>query len=414
MLMRHITKRVLMRKQGYLGSIRTFASLEKFNPDDALNFDDLLTEDEKLIRDTARSYCVEKLQPRILEQHRHETFDIGIYKEMADLGFLGCTINEYDLPGVSSVSYGLINRELERIDSSYRTAISVHCSLVMYPIYEYATKKLRDYYIPRLATAESIGAFGLTEPNHGSNPGGMETTAKLNGDHYIISGSKTWISTSPIADVFIIWAKDENKDIRGFILDRGMKGIETPKIDGKFSMRASITGMILMDEVKVPKENMLNVKGLKGPFSCLNNARFGISWGVLGAAQDCYETARQYTLDRMQFDRPLAQNQLIQKKLADMLTEITLGLHAVLRVARLKDENKLAPEMISLVKRNNCGKALAIAREARDMLGANGIVDEYKVIRHMINLESVNTYEGTHDVHALILGRAITGLQAFS
>ena len=412
--MKHIAKRAMIRKLGYLSNLRTFASLEKFNPDDALNFDELLTEDEKLIRDMARSYCVEKLQPRILEQHKHETFDIGIYKEMAELGFLGCTIKDYDLPGVSSVSYGLINRELERIDSSYRTAISVHSSLVMFPIYEYANKKLKDYWIPRLAKADSIGAFGLTEPNHGSNPGGMETTAKDKGDHFLISGSKTWISTSPVADVFIVWAKDDNKDIRGFILDRSMKGIETPKIDGKFSMRASITGMILMDEVKVPKENMLNVKGLKGPFSCLNNARFGISWGVLGAAQDCYETARDYTMMRKQFNRPLAQNQLIQKKLADMLTEITLGLHSIYRVSRLKDEGKLAPEMVSMLKRNNWGKALAIAREARDMLGANGIVDEYKVIRHVMNLESVNTYEGTHDVHALIIGRAITGLPAFA
>eukprot|EP00345_Euplotes_harpa_P014540 CAMPEP_0168333950 /NCGR_PEP_ID=MMETSP0213-20121227/9937_1 /TAXON_ID=151035 /ORGANISM="Euplotes harpa, Strain FSP1.4" /LENGTH=414 /DNA_ID=CAMNT_0008338421 /DNA_START=17 /DNA_END=1261 /DNA_ORIENTATION=+ len=413
MLVRSITKRVSAAKSQGAKMLMPFSTLQKFNRDDALNFDELLTEEERMIRDTAKQYAAEKLQPRILEANRHETFDKVVFKEMGELGFIGCTLNEYDLPGVSSVAYGLINREIEKVDTSFRTALSVQSSLVMYPIFTYANKKVKDYWVPKLATGEMIGAFGLTEPNHGSNPGGMETTAKLDGDHFIVSGSKTWISSSPIADVFVVWAKDDNKDIRGFVLDRGMKGIETPKIEGKFSVRASCTGMILMDEVKVPKENMLNVKGLKGPFSCLNNARFGISWGVLGAAQDCYEVARDYTIDRKQFDRPLAQNQLIQKKLADMVTEITLGLHAVLRVARLKDEGKLAPEMVSLIKRNNCGKALTIARDARDMLGGNGIVDEYRVIRHLMNLETVNTYEGTHDVHALILGRAITGLQAF-
>ncbi|CAI2371179.1 unnamed protein product [Moneuplotes crassus] len=392
---------------------RAFGSFVKFNRDDPLDLEGLLTEEEKLIQQTARQYSQERLAPRILESHRHEKFDIDIFEEMGELGFLGCTIDDYDLPGISSAAYGLINKELEAVDSSYRTAISVQSSLVMFPIYEYASQAVKDHWIPKLATGKTIGAFGLTEPNHGSNPGGMETTAQDKGDHFLLNGSKTWISNSPVSDVFVVWAKDDNKDIRGYVLDRSMKGIETPVIEGKFSMRASITGMILMDDVKVPKENILDVKGLKGPFSCLNNARFGISWGVLGAAQDCYERAREYTLERKQFDRPLANNQLIQKKLADMVTEISLGLHAVHRVSQLKDEGKLSPEMISLVKRNNCGKALDIARHARDMLGGNGIVDEYGVIRHLINLETVNTYEGTHDIHALILGRAITGLQAF-
>lgn len=390
------------------------ASLSKFNYEDPLDFDSLLTEEEKQIREVARQYAEEKLKPRILLAHRHEKFDKNVYDEMGELGFLGCTLTDYDLPGISNVAYGLINYEVEKVDSSYRTCLSVQSSLVMYPIYEYASKAVRDYWIPKLATGKTIGAFGLTEPNHGSNPGGMETTAKDMGDHYLLNGSKTWISSSPVADVFVIWAKDDNKEIRGFVVDRSFGGIETPVIEGKFSMRASVTGMIMMDDVKVPKENILNVKGLKGPFSCLNNARFGISWGTMGAATACFNTAREYTMERKQFDRPIAQNQLIQKKLADMLTDITLGLHTVHRVAVLKDQGRLAPEMVSMVKRNNCGKALAIAREARDMLGGNGIVDEYGIIRHMINLESVNTYEGTHDVHALILGRAITGLQAFS
>lgn len=390
------------------------ASLSKFNYEDPLDFDSLLTEEEKQIREVARQYAEEKLKPRILLAHRHEKFDKSVYDEMGELGFLGCTLTDYDLPGISNVAYGLINYEVEKVDSSYRTCLSVQSSLVMYPIYEYASKAVRDYWIPKLATGKTIGAFGLTEPNHGSNPGGMETTAKDMGDHYLLNGSKTWISSSPVADVFVIWAKDDNKEIRGFVVDRSFGGIETPVIEGKFSMRASVTGMIMMDDVKVPKENILNVKGLKGPFSCLNNARFGISWGTMGAATACFNTAREYTMERKQFDRPIAQNQLIQKKLADMLTDITLGLHTVHRVSVLKDQGRLAPEMVSMVKRNNCGKALAIAREARDMLGGNGIVDEYGIIRHMINLESVNTYEGTHDVHALILGRAITGLQAFS
>lgn len=412
MLVNSIRRKVFAKK-AFGVALRTFASGEKFDIDDALNLKELLTEDEKMIQETARQYATEKLKPRIIEANRYEKFDKGIFEEMGELGFLGCTLTDYDLPGISSVGYGLINRELEKIDSSYRTALSVQSSLVMYPIYTYANKEVRDEWIPQLATGKKVGSFGLTEPNHGSNPGGMETTAKDKGDHFLLNGTKTWISTSPVADVFVVWAKDDNKDIRGFVLDRSMKGIATPKIEGKFSVRASLTGMIQMDDVKVPKENMLNVKGLKGPFSCLNNARFGISWGVMGAAQACYEVAREYTLDRKQFGRPLAQNQLIQKKLADMLTEITLGTHAVYRVSRLKDEGKLAPEMVSLIKRNNCGKALNIARDARDMLGGNGIVDEYHVIRHLMNLETVNTYEGTHDIHALILGRAITGLQSF-
>jgi glutaryl-CoA dehydrogenase len=412
MLVKTLSKRIFSTP-AYSTAMRAFGAKNKFNYIDALCIEDLLTEDERAIRDVARQYSEEKLQPRILEANRNETFDPKIYEEMGDLGFLGCTLTDYDLPGISSVAYGLINRELERVDASYRTAISVQSSLVMYPIYTYANKEIRDHWIPKLATGKTIGSFGLTEPNHGSNPGGMETTAKDMGDHFLVNGSKTWISSSPIADVFVVWAKDDNKDIRGFVLDRSMKGIETPPIHGKFSVRASSTGMIMMDDVKVPKENMLNVKGLTGPFSCLNNARFGISWGVMGAAESCYETARKYTMERSQFGKPIAQNQLIQKKLADMVTEITLGLHAVYRVSRLKDEGKLAPEMVSLIKRNNCGKALDIARVARDMLGGNGIVDEYGIIRHMMNLETVNTYEGTHDIHALIMGRAITGLQAF-
>ena len=337
-------------------------------------------------------------------------------REYGDAGSLGCTISEYNLPGISSTAYGLINREVERVDSGYRSALSVQSSLVMYPIYTYASKAVKDALIPKLATGELIGCFGLTEPNHGSDPGSMETKAVDMGDHFVLNGSKTWITNSPIANVFVIWAKEtKSGEIKGFVLTRDMKGISTPKIEGKHSLRASITGMIMLDDVKVPKENILNVTGLKGPFSCLNQARFGIAWGTMGAAEFCFHQAREYTLNRKQFGRPLAQTQLMQKKMADMATEITLGLHAVLRVSRIKDEEgRLAPEMISMVKRNNCGKALQIAREARDMLGGNGIVDEYHIIRHVCNLETVNTYEGTHDIHALILGRAITGLQAFS
>lgn len=391
----------------------------KFDFLDPLKFESQLTEDEILIRDQFRSYCQEKLMPRILIANRDEVFQKEIMTEMGSLGVLGSTIQGYGCAGSSYVVYGLLAKELERVDSSYRSSMSVQSSLVMYPISAYGTEEQRQKYLPKLAKGELIGAFGLTEPNHGSDPGGMETRAKYDPQSktYTLNGTKSWITHSPIADVFIIWAKsdvDDNK-IRGFILERGMKGLTTPKIEGKFSLRASITGQIAMDDVKVPAENLLpHVIGLPGPFGCLNNARYGIGWGVLGAAEFCFHTARQYTLDRIQFKRPLAQNQLIQKKLADMATEIALGQQAVLQVGRLKDQGRAVPEMISLVKRNNCGKALEIARVARDMLGGNGIADEYHVIRHSMNLESVNTYEGTHDIHALILGRAITGLQAFT
>jgi glutaryl-CoA dehydrogenase len=400
-------------------SRREFATgtkLAKFDFEDPLQIEDLFTEDEKMVRDSARQFAQEKLMPRIIKAYNEEKFDKEIMREYGAQGFLGCTISEYGLPGVSSTAYGLINREVERVDSGYRSALSVQSSLVMYPIYTYANKAVKDALIPKLATGELIGCFGLTEPNHGSDPGSMETKAVDKGDHFVLNGSKTWITNSPIADVFVIWAKEtKSGEIKGFVLTRDMKGITTPKIEGKHSLRASITGMIMMDDVKVPKENILNVTGLKGPFSCLNQARFGIAWGTMGAAEFCFHQARDYTLNRKQFGRPLAQTQLMQKKMADMCTEITLGLHAVLRVSRLKDEEgRLAPEMISMVKRNNCGKALQVARDARDMLGGNGIVDEYHIIRHVCNLETVNTYEGTHDIHALILGRAITGLQAFS
>ncbi|KAI8613063.1 acyl-CoA dehydrogenase/oxidase [Chytriomyces sp. MP71] len=351
-----------------------------------------------------------------LTANTHTVFHKEIMQEMGELGMLGATIDGYGCAGVSSVAYGLIAREVERIDSGYRSAMSVQSSLVMYPIYAYGTEAQREKYLPQLATGKLIGCFGLTEPNHGSDPAGMETFAKKQADgSFILNGAKTWITNSPIADIFVVWAKLDGV-IRGFILEKGMKGLTAPKIEGKFSLRASITGQIVMDDVPVPAENLLpNVQGLKGPFGCLNNARYGISWGALGAAEACVAQARQYALERNQFGGPLARNQLIQKKLADAVTEITLGLHASLQVGRLKDSvtPKLAPEMISLVKRNNCGKALAIAREMRDVLGGNGIQDEYHIIRHVMNLEAVNTYEGTHDVHALILGRGITGLQAF-
>lgn len=393
------------------------AAKVKFDWRDPLNLESLLTEDEIMIRDAFHQYCQEKLMSRIKDANRHEKFDREIMSEMGDMGVLGPTIHGYGCPGVSSVAYGLIAREVERVDSAYRSAMSVQSSLVMYPIWDFGTEEQRLKYLPRLARGEIIGCFGLTEPNHGSDPAGMETRAKYvpSDKVFILNGSKTWITNSPIADVVVVWAKCEDGHIRGFILEKGMKGLDCPKIEGKFSLRASTTGMILMDDVVVPEENLLpGVKGLKGPFSCLNNARFGIAWGALGAAEFCLETARQYTLDRKQFGRPLANNQLIQKKMADALTEIALGLQGCLQVGRLKDEGKATPEMISLLKRNSCGKALDIARQTRDMLGGNGICDEYHIIRHVMNLEAVNTYEGTHDIHALILGRAITGLQAFS
>jgi glutaryl-CoA dehydrogenase len=382
---------------------------------DPLRLDEALTEEERMVRDSARAYCQEKLLPRVLEANRHERFDRAIMNEMGALGFLGATIEGYGCAGVNYVSYGLIAREVERIDSSYRSAMSVQSSLVMHPIYAFGTEEQRQKYLPKLASGEWVGCFGLTEPDHGSDPAGMTTRAATVTGGWRLSGAKMWITNAPIADVLVVWAKTEDAVIRGFILERGMKGLSAPKIEGKFSLRASVTGEIVMDGVFVPEENMLpGVKGLRGPFSCLNSARYGIAWGVLGAAEFCWYVARNYTLERRQFGRPLAANQLIQKKLVDMQTEITLGLHACLRLGRLKDEGRDRPEMVSILKRNNCGKALDIARAARDMHGGNGIADEYHVIRHMMNLEAVNTYEGTHDIHALILGRAQTGIAAFS
>jgi len=391
--------------------------LAKLKWDDPLLLDELLTDDERMIRDTARAYAQEKLLPRVIEAYREERTDREIFNEMGELGLLGVTIpEEYGCAGASYVAYGLVAREVERVDSGYRSMMSVQSSLVMYPIYAYGSEEQRRKYLPKLASGEFVGCFGLTEPDAGSDPAGMKTRAEKIDGGYRLKGSKMWISNSPIADVFVVWAKSEAHDneIRGFVLEKGMKGLSAPKIGGKLSLRASITGEIVMDGVEVGEDALLpNVSGLKGPFGCLNRARYGISWGAMGAAEDCWHRARQYTLDRKQFGKPLAATQLVQKKLADMMTEITLGLHASLRVGRLFDEGRMAPEMISLVKRNNCGKALEIARIARDMHGGNGIQEEYHVMRHAQNLETVNTYEGTHDVHALILGRAQTGLQAF-
>jgi glutaryl-CoA dehydrogenase len=382
---------------------------------DPLLLDSELGEDERMVRDSARAYCQEKLLPRVIEANRHERFDREIMNEMGALGFLGATIHGYGCAGVNYVCYGLIAREVERVDSGYRSAMSVQSSLVMYPIYDFGTEAQRQKYLPKLASGEWVGCFGLTEPDHGSDPGGMTTRAAAVSGGYRLSGAKMWISNAPIADVLVVWAKTEDGVIRGFILERGMQGLSTPKIEGKFSLRASVTGEIVMDEVFVPAENLLpGVRGLRGPFSCLNNARYGIAGGSMGAAEFCWHAARSYTLERRQFGRPLAANQLIQKKLVDMQTEITLGLNACLRLGRLKDQGRAAPEVVSMLKRNNAGKALDIARLARDMHGGNGIQVEYHVMRHLMNLETVNTYEGTHDVHALILGRAQTGLQAFS
>ncbi len=384
------------------------------NWDDLLLLDEQLTEDERLIRDAARAYAQERLMPRVLEANRHEHFDREIMREMGELGLLGLTVHGFDCAGASYVAYGLVAREVERVDSGYRSALSVQSSLVMYPIYKYGSDAQKAKYLPKLAKGEWVGCFGLTEPDAGSDPAGMKTRARKVDGGYLLTGSKMWITNSPIADVFVVWAKNDEGIIRGFVLEKGMAGLSAPKIEGKFSLRASITGEIVMDNVFVPEENMFpTVEGLKGPFGCLNMARYGISWGAMGAAEFCWHAARQYTLDRQQFGRPLAATQLVQKKLADMQTEITLALHASLRVGRLIDENRFKPEMISMVKRNACGKALEIARVARDMHGGNGISDEFHVIRHVMNLEAVNTYEGTHDVHALILGRAQTGLQAF-
>jgi len=391
----------------------TKGKLSNFDWADALKLEGLLSEEERAIRDATHAYAQEKLQPRVLTAYREERFDREIFNELGELGLLGPTLSTHGCADVSYVAYGLIAREIERVDSGYRSAFSVQSSLVMYPIYAFGSEAQKDRYLPKLRTGEWVGCFGLTEPDAGSDPASMRTRAKKVDGGYLLSGSKTWISNSPIADVFVVWAKDDAGDIRGFTIEKGAKGLSAPKIEGKLSLRASITGMIMLDEVFVPDEAMLNVKGLRGPFSCLNNARYGISWGVLGAAEFCFFAARDYTLGRKMFGRPLAGTQLIQKKLADMQTEITLGLHGALQLGRLLDAGEAAPEMISLLKRNNCGKALDIARMARDMHGGNGIADEYHVMRHMVNLETVNTYEGAHDVHALILGRAITGLAAF-
>ncbi len=386
-----------------------------FQWDDPLLLDDLLTDEERMIRDTARDFAQEKLLPGIIEANRHETFDPDILKQMGALGLLGSFIKGYDCPGVTQVSYGLIAREIERVDSAYRSALSVQSSLVMYPINTFGSEEQKQKFLPGLASGALIGCFGLTEPDGGSDPGGMTTRAKTVPGGYKLSGAKQWITNSPIADVFIVWAKNDDGDIIGLILEKGMEGLSAPKIDGKFSLRSSITGGIAMDDVFVPAENMLpHASGLTGPFSCLNSARYGICWGAMGAAEACWHIARDYVMERVIFGKPLAAQQLIQKKLADMQTEITLGLHSAWRLGNLRDQHKAAPEAISLLKRNNCGKALDIARIARDMLGGNGIADEYHVIRHMMNLEAVNTYEGTHDIHALILGRSQTGIQAFS
>ena len=387
-----------------------------FDWQDPLLLEEELSDEERMIRDAAREYCQGALMPRVLEANRHEVFHREIMTEMGELGLLGSTIpEEYGGAGASYVAYGLVAREVERVDSGYRSAMSVQSSLVMYPIHAYGDETQKKRWLPKLASGELVGCFGLTEPDFGSDPGGMRTRARKVEGGYRLSGSKNWITNSPIADLAVVWAKDDDGAIRGFVVERDTKGFETPKIDGKFSLRASATGMIMLDDAFVAQANLLpNVKGLKGPFGCLNRARYGISWGTMGAAEFCWHQARQYTLDRSQFGRPLAANQLIQKKLADMMTEITLGLHASLRVGRLMDQGKAAPEAISLVKRNNCGKALDIARASRDMHGGNGISDEYHVIRHVMNLEAVNTYEGTHDIHALILGRAQTGIQAFT
>ncbi len=393
---------------------KTSAQRPVFDWQDPLLLDDQLGEEERLARDSARAFAQDKLMPRIRDAFRHERVDRELLPELGALGFLGATIHGYGCAGASSVAYGLVARELERVDSGYRSTLSVQSSLVMHPIHAFGTEEQRETYLPRLATGELVGCFGLTEPDHGSDAGGMKSRARKVDGGYRLTGSKMWISNSPIADLLVIWAKDDEGVVRGFLLERGMKGLSTPKIEGKFSLRASITGEVAMDDVFVPDANLLpGVTGLRGPFSCLDNARYGIAWGALGAAEFCWHAARDYTLSRSAFGRPLAANQLIQKKLADMQTEITLGLHACLRLGRLKDEGRATPEMVSLLKRNSTGKALDIARAARDMHGGNGIVDEYHVIRHLLNLETVNTYEGTHDIHALILGRAQTGIAAF-
>jgi glutaryl-CoA dehydrogenase len=399
-----------------MNSLDTKPASASFDWQDPLQLSAQLTDDERLVSESARDFCQTRLLSVVRDMHRHESFDPGLMREFGELGFLGCTLPEqYGGAGLNYVSYGLIAREVERVDSGFRSAMSVQSSLVMHPIYAYGTEAQRRKYLPKLASGEWIGCFGLTEPDHGSDPGGMQTRARTVPGGYELSGAKMWITNSPLAQVFVVWAKTDDGLIRGFVLERGMAGLSTPKIEGKFSLRASTTGEIVMDRVLVPEDNLLpGVTGLRGPFGCLNRARYGIAWGAMGAAEFCWQAARQYTLERRQFGRPLAANQLIQKKLADMQTEITLGLQGVLQLGRMIDAGRGAPEAISLMKRNNCGKALDIARVARDMHGGNGISDEYHVIRHVLNLEAVNTYEGTHDVHALILGRAQTGLQAFT
>ena len=386
----------------------------RLNWEDPFELDAQLTDEQRMVKESARQYAQDKLAPRVKEAFRNEQTDAAIFREMGSLGLLGSTIDGYGCPGVDYISYGLIAREVERVDSGYRSMLSVQSSLVMYPIYAYGNDAQREKYLPKLATGEWIGCFGLTEPDHGSDPGGMVTRARTTEGGYKLTGAKMWISNSPIADVFVVWAKTDDGVIRGFILEKGMDGLSAPKIEGKLALRASITGEIVMDDVFVPEANLLpNVSGLKGPFGCLNNARYGIAWGTLGAAETCWHTARDYTLDRKQFGQPLAATQLVQKKLADMQTEIAIGLQSCLRAGQMLSDGSISPDLISLIKRNSCGKALDIARTARDMLGGNGISDDYPVMRHMVNLEVVNTYEGTHDIHALILGRAQTGIAAF-
>ncbi len=386
----------------------------RLNWEDPFELDAQLSDEQRMVKESARQYAQDKLAPRVRDAFRNEQTDAAIFPEMGALGLLGSTIDGFGCPGVDYVSYGLIAREVERVDSGYRSMLSVQSSLVMYPIYAYGNDAQREKYLPKLATGEWIGCFGLTEPDHGSDPGGMVTRARSTEGGYRLTGAKMWISNSPIADVFVVWAKTDDGVIRGFILEKGMEGLSAPKIEGKLALRASITGEIVMDDVFVPEENLLpNVSGLKGPFGCLNNARYGIAWGTLGAAETCWHTARDYTLDRKQFGQPLAATQLVQKKLADMQTEIAIGLQSCLRAGQMLSDGSISPDLISLIKRNSCGKALDIARAARDMLGGNGISDDYPVMRHMVNLEVVNTYEGTHDIHALILGRAQTGIAAF-
>ncbi|PPC99066.1 MAG: acyl-CoA dehydrogenase [Hyphomicrobium sp.] len=410
------THRTIQSAKTHIDAAERYVAQDSFDWRDPLRLEELLTDDERQIADSARKFCAASLAPRVISDFRDETFDRVIMRDMGRMGFLGSTLpEEYGCAGVNAVSYGLIAREIERVDSGYRSAMSVQSSLVMFPIFAYGSESQRQKFLPGLACGDLIGCFGLTEPNHGSDPGSMTTRARSASGGYRLTGSKTWITNATLADIFVVWAKTDDGVINGFVLERGMPGLSTPKIEGKLALRASVTGEIAMDDVFVSEANRLNgVTGLSGPFGCLNNARFGIAWGVLGAAEFCWHAARNYTLERTQFGQPLAATQLVQKKLADMQTEITLGFSACLHAARLKDNGQLSPETVSLLKRNNCGKALDVARAARDLHGGNGIAESYHVMRHMLNLEAVNTYEGTHDIHALILGRAQTGLSAFS